>query len=77
MKAYEQKLALAQVQLEAGISLPIGETFREAAQRVQKVREQVALIAGPELDLGASTKAARIRWTKDYQRVLEMVRDAG
>jgi hypothetical protein len=77
LKVYEQKLALAQVQLEAGISLPIGEKFRAAAQRVQKVREQVASIAGPELDLGASTKAARIRWTKDYQRVLGMVQEAG
>jgi len=77
LKVYEEKLALAQVQLEDGVTLPVGETFRAAAELVQTRREQVAAIAGPELDLEASRSVARIRWTKDYARVLGMVREVG
>jgi len=77
LKVYEEKLALAQVQLEDGVTLPVGETFRAAAELVQTRREQVASIAGPELDLEASRSAARICWTKDYARVLGMVRETG
>lgn len=78
LKVYEQKLALAQVQLEAGISLPgTGEKHRAAAELVQTRREQVAAVAGGSVDLADSTQTARIRWTKDYERVLGMVREAG
>ena len=78
LKGYEQKLAQAQVQLEAGRSLPgTGEKHLAAAHLVQAKREQVAAVAGPGVDLAASTKAARIRWTGDYSRVLLLAHQAG
>jgi hypothetical protein len=78
LKGYEQKLALAQVQLEAGAQLPgTWEKHREAAGLVQAKREQVATLAGGSMDLEASLKTARMRWTKDYERVLRMVQRAG
>ena len=78
LKGYEQKLALAQVQLEAGRSLPgTGEKHQAAANLVQAKREQVAAVAGPQVDLGASLKSARIRWTEDYSRVLLLAHQAG
>jgi len=78
LKGYEQKLALAQVQLEDGASLPgAWEKHLAAANLIQAKREQVAKVAGPGVDLEASMKTARIRWTKDYARVLGMVQEAG
>ena len=78
LKGYEQKLAQAQVQLEAGRTLPgTGEKHLAAANLIQAKREQVAAVAGPGVDLAASTKAARIRWTADYSRVLLLAHQAG
>lgn len=82
LRAYEEKLALAQVQLEAGASFPgTGEKYLEAASLVQAKREHVAAVAGADVgvavDMAASTKAARIRWTEDYARVLLLVHQAG
>jgi hypothetical protein len=66
LKVYEQKLAQAQVQLEAGRTLPgTGRNHLEAASLIQAKREQVAAVAGPGVDLVASTKAARIRYTAE------------
>ncbi|WP_005034647.1 relaxase domain-containing protein [Holophaga foetida] len=78
LKSYERKLALAEVQLEAGGFLAeTGGKHLEAAGLVRVKREQVAALAGGAVDLEASTKAARMRWTKDYERVLRMVQEAG
>lgn len=78
LKVYEEKLALAQVQLEATAQLPgAWEKHREAAELIQASRERVAAIAGPGMDLEASKATARIRWTEDYGRVMGRVLEAG
>jgi hypothetical protein len=82
LKGYERKLAQAQVQLEAGATLPgTGEKHLEAARLIQGRREHVAAVVGAVpgggVDLAASTKAARIRWTEDYSRVLLLAHQAG
>lgn len=84
LRTYERDLALAQVQLEVGISLP-GPGEREkheaAASLVRAKREHVAAVvkeaSGHEVDLAASAKAARLRWTEDYTRTLLLVHQAG
>lgn len=75
LKDYEQKLAQAQVQLEAGVP-GTGDPHWAAANLIQSRREQVAEVAGDPVDLTASAQTARIRWTKDYARILEMVEAA-
>ncbi len=75
LKGYEQKLAQAQVQLEAGVP-GTGDPHWAAANLIQARREQVAAVAGEPVDLTASAQTARIRWTKDYARILEMVEAA-
>jgi hypothetical protein len=75
LKGYEQKLAQAQVQLEAGVP-GTGDPHWAAANLIQARREQVAAVTGEPVDLTVSAKTARIRWTKDYARVLEMVEAA-
>lgn len=75
LKGYERKLAQAQVQLEAGVP-GTGDPHWAAANLIQARREQVVAVAGEPVDLEASAKTARIRWTKDYARILEMVEAA-